>query len=253
MGHSGAKMNERETVRKDHGQEGSFDHPISRRRARSRPRLELPDDQSPSTWILLAVSSGIAISWVITTELASAAQDSGFGGLTLLYGSTSLLGLLNLSPTVRRTRLEARRGGWVAQDYSVPGFLFLWLACNLCFMQALRLIQAATVTAVFSTNPIFVYFLSLFILDETADSLRLFSAALAVVGVALTALGAGGDHSSETEGVLTDAVLGAIYSLISAALAGLYKVTFFSLILCQSALGCDNILNAIVGAQLVTL
>lgn len=45
-------------------------------------------------------------------------------------------------------------------------------------------------TAVFSTNPVFVYGLSLFVLNEKADSPRLAAAALAACGVVLTALAA---------------------------------------------------------------
>jgi drug/metabolite transporter (DMT)-like permease len=191
------------------------------------------------------VTLSIALSWVLTTELAAAAQDAGFGGYTLLYFSTSMLSLFRCNGSVRETRLEPRRGGQTAVSWATPGFLVLWLACNLAFMLALTMIRATTVTAVFSTNPAFVYVLSVLILKEPHDLARIFAVLLAVAGVYLTTKGAahaaasdggdlddddgkdgngGDDDDDDVEEEESNVVVGALLALLSAALAGLYKV-----------------------------
>jgi len=106
------------------------------------------------------------------------------------------------------------------------------------------------VTAVFSTNPVFVYGLSIFILSEKIDYLGLAAAALAAGGVALTALSAKGFRdddandddvtttaesitlnddatSSSNGGGLSIGAAGCLLALSSALLAALYKVLFF--------------------------
>lgn len=166
-------------------------------RSRSRPRITAPTATIPIQ-VKAGVTLSIALSWVLTTELAAAAQDAGFGGYTLLYFSTSMLSLFRCNGSVRKTRLEPRRGGQTAVSWATPGFLVLWLACNLAFMLALTMIRATTVTAVFSTNPAFVYVLSVLILKEPHDLARIFAVLLAVAGVYLTTKGAA--HAAASDG-----------------------------------------------------
>jgi len=206
-------------------------------RSRSRPRVTPPPASIP-VHVKAGVTLSIALSWVLTTELAAAAQDAGFGGYTLLYVSTSMLSLFNCNAQVRWTVLEPRRGGQAAVSWAVPGFLVLWLACNLAFLLALTLDRPTTVTAVFSTNPAFVYVMSVCVLKEPHDFARVFAVCLAIGGVYLTTKGAeehdkdgsGGDgHDDGDDGddgeQASQVVVGS--ALVSAALAALYKVLFY--------------------------
>lgn len=101
----------------------------------------------------------------------------------------------------------------------------------------------------FSTNPVFVYGLSIVALSEKIDNLGLAAAALAAGGVALTALSAkaskdddaddDGDASTAADSSLNDdatssssstlsiGAAGCLLALSSALLAALYKVLFF--------------------------
>jgi len=133
-------------------------------RARSRPKLQALDaaieaksklsTPPPSMAVLALVSASVAGSWVLTTELASAAQDSGFGSCVLLYASTSLLSLLGLVPEVRKARLVALvrsnpgsggSGGFLA-SIGPAGFLLLWMGANLSFLAALTIDSPSTVS-----------------------------------------------------------------------------------------------------------
>lgn len=125
-------------------------------RARSRPKLQALDSgeataatatpPAPSVAVPAAVSASVACSWVLTTELSSAAQAGGFGSCVLLYASTSLLSLLEAVPAVRRARLQPAaattpggNGGSPLATIGPAGFMVLWMGANLSFLAALTL------------------------------------------------------------------------------------------------------------------
>jgi|AntAceMinimDraft_1070359.scaffolds.fasta_scaffold169636_1 hypothetical protein len=129
-------------------------------RARSRPKLQALDPgeaattttpPAPSVAVLVVVSASVACSWVLTTELSSAAQAGGFGSCALLYASTSLLSVLEAVPAVRRTRLQQPAatttpgGGGLLANIGPAGFLVLWMGANLSFLAALTLDPPSTV------------------------------------------------------------------------------------------------------------
>jgi hypothetical protein len=145
-------------------------------RARSRPKLQALDPAGevkaklstppPSMAVLALVTASVASSWVLTTELASAAQDSGFGSCVLLYASTSLLSLLGLVPEVRRARLvplarstpgNGGRGGFLA-SIGPAGFLVLLMGANLSFLAALTNDSPSTVRSSFIVRVCFAVF-----------------------------------------------------------------------------------------------
>lgn len=142
--------------------------------------------------------------------------------------STSSLSLFFLDVKVRMAEIEPQRGGLLAKRFAAPFLLMLWLITNLSFLWALTHVRISTVTAIFSTNTVFVFILSYLVLKEKSNEWKLLSVACAVIGVCLATIGAensssddaghSDDHSS------TDAFIGCLLSILAALLAALYKV-----------------------------
>lgn len=190
------------------------------------------------TWskmsVPVAIVLGISVFWVSTTELASLAQARvPHTSFFMLWFSTSFLGLFLLHPEVREEQRSNHyflvRDSPVTLTVAVPYFLVLYLASNLTYVRALIFLPPASVTAVFSTVPAFVYVMSLRILKHPSDWVKALSVVVAILGVALTTLNTqlhsdddgGNGHVTES-----DKLLGCILVTLSSMLAALYKVSF---------------------------
>ena len=107
-------------------------------------------------------------------------------------------------------------------------FYALWTGANYCYYRALDSNSATIVTALFSSNNMFIYVLSIFILKEIFSWLRMFAVITAILGILFIALN---NKNSKI------ALFGSILALMSSIFAAFYKVYF------KKIFGDMNVMN----------
>lgn len=97
-------------------------------------------------------------------------------------------------------------------------FYTLWMSTNYCYLKSLSFMTATIVTALFSSNNLFIYLLSIFILDEIFSYLRMLSIVIGTIGILLCIC-----VSSNNWNVFQSHAL-LLLPLLSAIFASFYKV-----------------------------
>lgn len=185
------------------------------------------------TLIGIAIVIGIAISWVGSTQLAQSTYSADFNApFSIIWFSTAWMLVvfpLYFLPSFLRGRTitsfyresEAVFGNQGLQVRTliryVGPFCLLWMLTNYCYVRALRVIQAADVTALFSSCNAFVYIFSLIWLKESLGIIKLLAVVLCMGGIVMMAY---------AEGFEGPNAVGVILSVGAAVGAALYKVWF---------------------------
>ena len=107
-------------------------------------------------------------------------------------------------------------------------FYALWTGANYCYYRALDSNSATIVTALFSSNNMFIYVLSIFVLSEIFTCLRMIAVITAILGILFIALN---NKNNQIE------LLGTILALFSSIFAAFYKVYF------KKIFGDMNVIN----------
>ena len=107
-------------------------------------------------------------------------------------------------------------------------FYALWTGANYCYYRALDSNSATIVTALFSSNNMFIYVLSIFILNEIFTWLRMIAVVTAILGILFIAL-----NNKDNK----IALLGSVLALFSSIFAAFYKVYF------KKIFGDMNVIN----------
>lgn len=177
---------------------------------------------------------GIALSWVGSTQFAKSTYSPTFNApfFTTWFSTCWMVAVF---PAFYLFSLTKRRKGilqFYRESETVFGstglnwktfikysgqFCMIWMIANYSYVTALGKIDAADVTAMFSSCSAFVYVLSWLLLDERVSIIRFFAVALSIGGIVLMA---------SVEGFTGPSAVGVLYSVTAALAAALYKVLF---------------------------
>ena len=156
--------------------------------------------------------------WAMNFTVSKYILTHGFRPLSyssLRYAAAALLFAALTFPRERSFRIARRDAGLVA--FSV-GVLFL---NQLCFIYALRFTTATTVALLFGTLPIFTALIARATRMEQLSARFWIAAVISFLGVALVALGSGGDLSGDLGGDLLAVGGAATWAAYSVAIAPL--------------------------------
>ncbi|XP_065574711.1 solute carrier family 35 member F3-like isoform X2 [Artemia franciscana] len=131
----------------------------------------------------------------------------------------------NVKPSQIFTEARESALGFKDKGFSLGSFTLrcvsfcaLWTIVNYMYLQALRILDATDVMALFSTNVIFIYVLSWVVLHEQFVGLRIVALILCNTGIALLAY---------MDGIVKSPTLGGVVlAAASSAGSAVYKVTF---------------------------
>jgi drug/metabolite transporter (DMT)-like permease len=168
----------------------------------------------PIELMLLAV----VVLWALNLTVTRYILTHGFAPLpyaTIRYGLAALV-FLAITLSTERSLHVARSDWWLV----AAATLVLWLN-QLCFVFALDVTTAATVGLVLGATPIFAALLGLALGTEDLHSRFWLGAAVSFAGVALVALGAGGEIEGGPEGVALGVATAATWAAYSVAIAPL--------------------------------
>lgn len=147
---------------------------------------------------------------------ASKSSDSSLAGASLhrLLSSHSVNGIesdldINLNPNSNR----------MVTLYLL--FYALWTGANYSYIRALNTESATIVTAIFSSNNLFIYVLSIIVLNEVFSWWRMGAVLTAIAGILIISLSDLKDVNSHNS-----SLIGAILALCSSVFAAVYKVYF---------------------------
>jgi drug/metabolite transporter (DMT)-like permease len=159
--------------------------------------------------------------WAFNITVTRYVLQHGFRPLTyasLRYGLAALLAAgigLALEGTLR---VHGRRAAGLVALAAV----FLWLN-QICFVYSLKLATATTVSLVLGTTPIFAAALSSLVGLERVTRRFWVAAAISMAGVALVALGAGGQLSADLGGDLLAVGMAATWAAYSVCITPLMR------------------------------
>jgi drug/metabolite transporter (DMT)-like permease len=159
--------------------------------------------------------------WAFNITVTRYVLHHGFRPLTyasLRYGLAALLAAgiaLALEGTLR---VHGRRAAGLVALAAV----FLWLN-QICFVYSLKLATATTVSLVLGTTPIFAAAFSSLVGLERVTPRFWAAAAISIAGVALVALGAGGQLSSDLGGDLLAVGMAATWAAYSVCITPLMR------------------------------
>ena len=161
--------------------------------------------------------------WALNFTVSKYILDKGFHPLayaSIRYGAAALVFFvitIAIEGTVRLARTDAVLAGFAA---------FVLLLNQLCFIYALRFTTATTVALLFGTLPIFTALLARGAGVERQGSRFWLAALMSFGGVALVAVGSGGNVSADLKGdalAIGGAVTWAAYSVALAPLMRRYS------------------------------
>jgi drug/metabolite transporter (DMT)-like permease len=161
--------------------------------------------------------------WALNFTVSKYILDKGFHPLayaSIRYGAAALVFFvitIAIEGTVRLARTDAVLAGFAA---------FVLLLNQLCFIYALRFTTATTVALLFGTLPIFTALLARGTGVERQGSRFWLAALMSFGGVALVAVGSGGNVSADLKGdalAIGGAVTWAAYSVALAPLMRRYS------------------------------
>ena len=134
------------------------------------------------------------------------------------YGLASLIFVVITLIVERSLRISGRRGHRIVAVAAVSLFLN-----QMCFVYALKLTTATTVALLLGTMPVFAGLLGWLTGLERMTGRFWLAAGVSAAGVALVALGSGGDVSGHLTGILAALGMAATWSVYSVAIAPLMR------------------------------
>jgi drug/metabolite transporter (DMT)-like permease len=173
---------------------------------------------SGTTDLLLLVTVAI---WALNVSVTKYVLTHGFLPLaysSLRYTAAALIAAAFVLVLERSLAVHGRR----AVLLILTAALFLW-ANQLCFVYSLKLASATTVSLIMGTTPIFAALIASAVGLERLSSRAWIATFASFVGVALVALGSGGELSADLGGELLAVGLSASWAAYSVCLTPLMR------------------------------